>query len=140
MAPSIVQAAFSLLFAGSALANSDFGYAPVLENRYATVLDKRVVPTTLPGTWVYQGCYSEGANRALGGQMYANATGMTTESCIAFCDNLGAYYAGTEYSSECCKWIRLSDTVNCMSANWYFQTVETKLIPLRCSRHQPIAQ
>ncbi|KAL5318593.1 hypothetical protein ACEPPN_013656 [Leptodophora sp. 'Broadleaf-Isolate-01'] len=100
MAPSIVQVAFSLLFAGSALATSDLVYAP-LENRYATVLDKRVIPTKLPGTWAYQGCYSEGANRALGGQMYANATGMTTESCIAFCDSQGAYFAGTEYSSEC---------------------------------------
>ncbi|PVH75465.1 copper radical oxidase [Cadophora sp. DSE1049] len=100
MAPSIVQVAFSLLFAGSAFASSDVAYAP-LENRYAAVLDKRVIPTTLPGTWAYQGCYSEGANRALGGQMYANATGMTTESCIAFCDSKGAYFAGTEYSSEC---------------------------------------
>ncbi len=117
MAPSIVQAAFSLLFAGSAFANSDLGSVLVLENRYATVLDKRVIPTTLPGTWVYQGCYSEGANRALGGQMYANATGMTIQSCIAFCDNLGAYYAGTEYSSECCKWRQLLDKVIFMSGN-----------------------
>lgn len=102
MAPSIVQVAFSLLFAGSAFASSDVAYAP-LNNRYATVLDKRVIPTKLPGTWVYNGCFSEGANRALGGQMYANATGMTTESCIAFCDSQGAFFAGTEYSSECCK-------------------------------------
>jgi len=95
MAPSIVQAAFSLLFAGAAFATSD--------SRYAAVLDKRVIPTTLPGTWKYQGCYTDGGPRALAGDMYANATGMTSESCIAYCDTKGFYYAGTEYSSECCK-------------------------------------
>lgn len=109
MAPSIVQAAVSLLFAGSVLASSDYGlYQAESHKRVGLeVLDKRVVPTTLPGTWQYQGCYSEGANRALGGPTYSNATGMTTESCIAFCDANAMLYGGTEFSSECCKWDRL---------------------------------
>lgn len=78
-----------------------------LETRYTVeVLSKRdgVVSTNLPTTWTYQGCYTEIPNaRALASASYTNATGMTEESCIAFCDTLGYIYAGTEYSQECCK-------------------------------------
>jgi hypothetical protein len=97
MAPSIVQVAISLFCVGSVLVNG--------ESRYADVLDKRaaVIPTTLPGTWAYEGCYTDQGPRTLGGLSYTNATGMTDESCIAFCDEKGYYFAGTEYSSECCE-------------------------------------
>jgi hypothetical protein len=77
MAPSFVQAAISLLCVGSAWADS----------RYAVVLDKRAaVPSILPGTWAYQGCYTDTGARVLSGSSYVNATGMTDESCIKFCD------------------------------------------------------
>ena len=41
--------------------------------------------------------------RTLTGASYSNITGMTIESCIAYCDSQGFIYAGTEYSYECCK-------------------------------------
>lgn len=98
MAPSFVQAAVALILVGSAWAE--------LETRYAVeVLDKRdgVVSTNLPTTWTYQGCYTEGTNgRTLASASYSNTTGMTEESCIAYCNTLGYLYAGTEYSQECC--------------------------------------
>lgn len=95
MAPSIVQAAVSLLCVSSVFA----------ESNYAVVLDKRavVIPSSLPGTWVYNGCYTDTGARTLSGPSYTNNTGMTDESCIKYCDGLGFYYAGTEYSQECCK-------------------------------------
>ncbi|RDL36505.1 Uncharacterized protein BP5553_05857 [Venustampulla echinocandica] len=95
MAPSIVQAAVSLMFAGAALATLDSG------SGYAAILDKRVVPSTLPGTWTYQGCYTENGPRTLQKASYASATNMTIEYCIGFCNQQGYFYAGTEYSSEC---------------------------------------
>ncbi|KAH6679413.1 WSC domain-containing protein [Halenospora varia] len=94
MAPSFVQAAVSLMFVGSVWAN----------NGYAVVLDKRaapVVPSTLPGTWTYQGCYTDIGDRTLTGTMYASGTNMTDEYCIGYCTQEGYIYAGTEYSSEC---------------------------------------
>jgi hypothetical protein len=95
MAPSIVQAAVSLLFAGSALADFDSSY----------LLGKRadpVVPSTLPGTWTYQGCYTDPGPRTLGGLSFVNSTSMTDSMCISYCDGKGYIYAGTEYSQECC--------------------------------------
>ncbi|KAF8862211.1 glyoxal oxidase-like protein [Acephala macrosclerotiorum] len=91
MAPSIVQVAASLFFIAS--------YASV----DAVVLNKRaaVVPTVLSGTWAYQGCYTDPGPKTLTGSSYVNTTGMTDESCISYCDGLGYYYAGTEYSQEC---------------------------------------
>jgi hypothetical protein len=99
MAPSIVQAAVSLMLVGSVWAELDTRY--VVE-----VLDKRdgVVSTTLPSTWTYQGCYTDPGPRTLAGPSYANATGMTEETCIAYCNTQGYIYAGTEYSQECCKY------------------------------------
>lgn len=97
MAPSIVQAAISLLCVSSAWAIAD--------PRYAVVLDKRAasIPTTLPGTWTYQGCYTDPGPRTLAGASYVNTTGMTDESCIKYCDGLSYLYAGLEYSQECCE-------------------------------------
>lgn len=97
MAPSIVQVAISLMLAGSTWASS---------NSHVVVLEKRappVVPSVLPGTWTYQGCYTDGGPRTLSGQTYASATNMTDAYCIGFCEQNGYIYAGTEYSSECCK-------------------------------------
>jgi hypothetical protein len=28
---------------------------------------------------------------------------MTEESCVSFCDSQGYYFAGVEYSDECCE-------------------------------------
>lgn len=51
--------------------------------------------------WAYQAVVAEGTNgRALTGSSYAGS-GMTVESCLAFCDNAGYPLAGLEYSSEC---------------------------------------
>jgi hypothetical protein len=62
----------------------------------------RAIANDLPGTWVYEGCYTDSvASRTLQGINYANGTDMTQESCIAFCDVNGYIYAGTEYSAEC---------------------------------------
>lgn len=98
MAPSIVQAAVSLIHIASAYASVD--------SRYATVFEKRAagVSAVLPGTWTLQGCYTDPGPRTLTGASYTNNTAMTEESCIAFCDSNGAYYAGVEYSQECCKY------------------------------------
>lgn len=41
--------------------------------------------------------------RTLTGGGYASDTLMTDEACIAYCQNNGFTYAGTEYSSQCCK-------------------------------------
>ena len=117
MAPSFVQAAVSSLCVGFALANS----------HYAAVLDKRaaVIPSILLGTWAYQGCYTDTGARVLSGSSYVNATGMTDESCIKFCDGLGYYYAGSEYSEECCQSPRLGhDVKNLM---YWLQTVVLRL-------------
>ncbi|KAF4635308.1 hypothetical protein G7Y89_g2796 [Cudoniella acicularis] len=93
MAPSFVQAAISLMFVGSAWSKYD--------NGYAGVLDKRVVPSTLPGTWTYQGCYTDSPVRTLNAASYVSPTNMTDEYCIGFCNQEGYIYAGTEYSQEC---------------------------------------
>lgn len=46
--------------------------------------------------------------RTLTGGGYTNATGMTDEACIAYCEKAGYIYAGTEYSQECCEFRRLN--------------------------------
>jgi hypothetical protein len=40
--------------------------------------------------------------RTLTGPSFSNST-MTDEACVAFCQNAGYIYAGTEYASQCCK-------------------------------------
>lgn len=63
-----------------------------------------VPPTTVKqvGTYLSQGCYNEAANgRVLSGASYTNATAMTVESCVNFCNAKGSDYAGIEYAQEC---------------------------------------
>ncbi|KAI9891312.1 MAG: hypothetical protein M1814_002825 [Vezdaea aestivalis] len=62
-----------------------------------------VIPDPLPANWTSQGCYTDntGGVKTLGGAVYKNNTGMTTEVCIGFCANRGFIFAGTEYSAEC---------------------------------------
>ena len=41
--------------------------------------------------------------RTLTDATYTNTTGMTDESCVAFCTTGGFIFAGTEYAQECCE-------------------------------------
>lgn len=98
MAPSIVQAAFLLMVASPSWARLDSN---------AAALEKRaqpVIPAVLPGTWTFQGCYTENGPRTLSGSSYVSTTNMTDEYCIGFCDQNKYTYAGTEYGQECCKY------------------------------------
>jgi hypothetical protein len=64
--------------------------------------------TGLPDTWVYQGCYSdeiEDRDTGTNGVEIDSATLMTAEYCLGQCYSLGFDVAGTEYSSQCCKYI-----------------------------------
>lgn len=65
-----------------------------------------IIERSLPSGWTSQGCYIDNTNgvRALSGASYANSTGMSQESCIAFCAQSGYNYAGVEYAQECCKY------------------------------------
>jgi hypothetical protein len=57
--------------------------------------------TLTPG-WTPLGCANDTVtSRALGGATYSNATGMTIESCQAYCNSVGYSLAGLEYASEC---------------------------------------
>lgn len=63
-----------------------------------------VPPTTVKavGSYVSKGCYQESTTgRLLSGASYTNATGMTVESCVAFCKTNNQAYAGLEYAKEC---------------------------------------
>ena len=104
------------------------------------VLDKRagVVSTTLPGTWTYQGCYTDPGPRTLADASYINTTGMTEQSCISYCSTLGYIYAGTEYSQECCK--SRTKLPFRPVINLYFsqQTAAMQLPPLELSLQAPI--
>jgi hypothetical protein len=101
MAPSFVQAAISVLFASSAWAISDAGSS--LGGELLRRADPEP-PTELPGTWQYQGCYTDQAPRSLTGAGFVNATGMTPKLCIAYCDARNFIYAGVEYAEECCEY------------------------------------
>ncbi|KAL2271185.1 hypothetical protein VTJ83DRAFT_556 [Remersonia thermophila] len=59
------------------------------------------IPTNLPEGWEYEGCYTDVPGRTINSASYADGTGMTIESCIAYCESNGFPYAGTEYSVEC---------------------------------------
>jgi hypothetical protein len=110
MTISIIQAGLSLFFVSSAWASLD-EFDIGLGSSFAAVLDTRVTPlvsTNLPSTWTYQGCYADREPRTLSGPSYVNTTGMTDETCIAFCNTQYYIYAGTEYSQECCMYPFLS--------------------------------
>lgn len=53
------------------------------------------------GVAQYQGCYLENSvsSRALSGAVYMNSTGMSLETCAAYCQTKGFSMFGTEYSS-----------------------------------------
>ncbi|KAL2015330.1 hypothetical protein VTK56DRAFT_5792 [Thermocarpiscus australiensis] len=59
------------------------------------------VPSDLPGSWEYQGCYTDVPGRTLNGGSYASGDGMTIQACIDYCASRGFPYAGTEFSDEC---------------------------------------
>lgn len=60
------------------------------------------VPGDKVGNWTYMGCALDtGTPRPLAGLSYTNQTGMTIDSCTAFCKKNGYFLAGLEYSSQC---------------------------------------
>ena len=64
--------------------------------------------TGLPGTWAYQGCYSDNAgNRDFGpdGVEVDSDTLNTAEYCLEQCSSLGFDAGGTEYGKQCCEFI-----------------------------------
>ncbi|RDB16324.1 hypothetical protein Hypma_003017 [Hypsizygus marmoreus] len=68
------------------------------------VQPRQSIPPHLPGNWsaVASGCYSDSQTfRTLRGAAKTDEVGMTVESCIAFCDDLGFVWAGVEYGKEC---------------------------------------
>lgn len=68
-----------------------------------TALIPPKAPATVPGvgTYLSQGCYTEGVEeRALADRATA-ATDMTVAKCVGFCKDAGFRYAGLEYSTEC---------------------------------------
>ncbi|KAH8764645.1 hypothetical protein BGZ57DRAFT_857466 [Hyaloscypha finlandica] len=70
---------------------------------HATIQERATVlspPATLPGSWTYQGCYTE-IGRTLNGATYSNDTAMTDESYISFCSAKDFLYAACEYASQC---------------------------------------
>ena len=63
-----------------------------------------IPPTTVKavGAYVQQGCYNElKGGRLLTGPTYTNATGMTVESCVNYCEAASQTFAGVEYAQEC---------------------------------------
>lgn len=72
-----------------------------------------LVPSEAPlEDWGYIGCFVDSvAERALGDATHFDTTGLTAESCVAFCADLGYTYAGAEYSVECCKSIIFTSCV-----------------------------
>ncbi|PQE05183.1 WSC domain-containing protein [Rutstroemia sp. NJR-2017a BBW] len=52
-----------------------------------------VVPAALPGTWKYQGCYTDQEPRTLGTSSYKSYN-MTIENCISYCGIAEYAYAG----------------------------------------------
>ncbi|SLM36456.1 Carbohydrate-binding WSC, subgroup [Lasallia pustulata] len=67
-------------------------------------LTSYVPPTTVKavGSYVSKGCYNElKTGRLLSGASYTNTTGMSVESCVAFCNTKSLAYAGLEYAKEC---------------------------------------
>ncbi|EXJ86553.1 hypothetical protein A1O3_03506 [Capronia epimyces CBS 606.96] len=60
------------------------------------------IPGDKVGTWQYMGCsFDTGTPRPLAGKSYTNSTGMTIESCTAFCKQNGYFLSGMEYATQC---------------------------------------
>jgi hypothetical protein len=64
-------------------------------------LAQLAVPGELPGSWEYEGCYTDVPGRTINGASYADGANMTIEACLTFCSSKGFAYAGVEYSVEC---------------------------------------
>ncbi|KAH9479037.1 WSC domain-containing protein [Psilocybe cubensis] len=66
-------------------------------------LDVRQSSTaSLPSGWAPFGCYSDStSSRTLRVASFTDITGMTVESCIAFCTPAGYNFAGLEFAREC---------------------------------------
>jgi len=63
------------------------------------LVKKQAPPTTLPTSWSYKGCYTDGVNgRSLRSSQSAGDD-MTAAKCIAYCGARGYPLAGTEYSN-----------------------------------------
>ncbi|KAI0154753.1 putative glyoxal oxidase [Xylariaceae sp. FL1272] len=54
----------------------------------------------LNGTWTYSGCYTDVAGRTINSAA-TTSVNMTIEYCLAFCQDGGFKYSGTEYHNEC---------------------------------------
>ncbi|PIL32445.1 hypothetical protein GSI_05147 [Ganoderma sinense ZZ0214-1] len=71
---------------------------------HASTLRVRQSPSTpaIPGTaFKFLGCFTDQGARSLGGATFTNTTGMTVESCIAFCSAQSFNFAGLEFAQEC---------------------------------------
>ncbi|KJA23963.1 hypothetical protein HYPSUDRAFT_201077 [Hypholoma sublateritium FD-334 SS-4] len=65
-------------------------------------LNTRQTAPALPAGWRSLGCYSDStSSRTLQTAAFTDVTGMTIESCIAFCTPSAYQYAGVEFSREC---------------------------------------
>ncbi|KAM6513609.1 hypothetical protein FALCPG4_015994 [Fusarium falciforme] len=59
-------------------------------------------PATPQDGWGYIGCFVDSvAERSLNGAVQYDTTGLTAQTCVAFCANAGFAYAGMEYTAEC---------------------------------------
>ncbi|KAI9438941.1 copper radical oxidase [Lactarius indigo] len=75
---------------------------------YNQLRHHRLHQRALPAGWTSQGmllvvCIRDNVDggRALTSGGYVDATGMTVESCVNFCDGQNFIYAGIEYAQEC---------------------------------------
>ncbi|KAF8534900.1 putative glyoxal oxidase precursor [Trichophaea hybrida] len=97
MAPSVFSSSFSFF-----LLLSSFSFTSAQNNYHNLYKRAVVVPSPLPTSWSYYGCYTDSVGaRSLTGATYGSGTAMTDEACIAFCTQRGYKFAGTEYSQEC---------------------------------------
>jgi WSC domain-containing protein len=83
---------------------------------------------------------SEGSNgRALSSDGFAGNT-MTIESCVAYCNSKNYFYAGTEYSGECCMTALWSwspfPIISNLTNEFLNQTAEILLTPVQFQRLQ----
>ncbi|KAL2154832.1 hypothetical protein VTH82DRAFT_3508 [Thermothelomyces myriococcoides] len=59
------------------------------------------IPTDLPDSWEYRGCYTDVPGRTINSASYSDDANMTIAACLDYCASEGFPYAGTEYSVEC---------------------------------------
>ena len=72
-------------------------------------------------------CRDPPGGRTLSSAETTDTTGMTVESCIAFCSNGGFVYAGIEYAQECCM-MHLSSGSNKVCSSICSQTAATQSV------------